>query len=722
MKKIKGAPKPESNIHLKSNIGSYTLKEKKLKQEAKDSKEGTSTRKSIKEFVENPAEKSAEKSAGNPADNPTDNPTDNSVEGPVNSTENSIKEYTICVCGATGCRSRDSLDVIKALKESVEKNRSQLSSKNISIRIKQTGCHGFCQVGPTAIVLPEKMFYCHLKPCDSDAIINSIITKEILLEKTFHDEKKFYSYFDEIPFFKYQNRVILKDCGFIEPLNLEEYLHIGGFAGLKNAVFNGWEKTLSILEKSKLRGRGGAGFPTAKKWKLLRDSKLPSNRDSKEVLKETLKETLKEASNIASNRNSKKDSDNCIEHVKYIVCNADEGDPGAFMDRGILESNPFMLLEGMLIASFTTGAKRGFIYLRKEYPLAEKTLKNAIKTLYERGFLGENVLGLGFDFDLELVNGAGAFVCGEETALIHSIEGQRGSPRPRPPYPAEQGIYSMPTNINNVKTYCCATQILKNGADWFLELGDENSGGTLVLALSGKIKNTGLVEVNFGEKISTIIEKIGGGAIEGHQIKAIQTGGPSGGCIPYKLKNLKIGYESLKEAGSIVGSGGMIVLDETNSILELAHYFLDFTSKESCGQCTPCREGTRQMKYMLERIISKDGSLEDIKKIERLAHYVKENSLCGLGQTAPNPVLSSLKYFRDEYLSKVSKPHLTYKITDSCIGCHNCYAVCPVKAIQGEPGKKHIILQNKCIHCGQCVQSCPINSIIKVDINGKEVK
>jgi NADH:ubiquinone oxidoreductase subunit F (NADH-binding)/ferredoxin len=375
----------------------------------------------------------------------------------------------------------------------------------------------------------------------------------------------------------------------------------------------------------------------------------------------------------------------------------------------------------MLIAAYVTGAKKGFIYLRKEYPLAESTLKKAIHTLYERGFLGEDILNLGFDFDLKLVSGAGAFVCGEETALIHSIEGKRGSPRPRPPYPAQQGIYSMPTNINNVKTYCCATLILKNGAQWFADLGDENSGGTLVLALSGKIKNTGLVEINFGEKISTIIEKIGGGAIEGHQIKAIQTGGPSGGCIPYKLKNLKIGYESLKEAGSIVGSGGMIVLDETNSILELAHYFLDFTSKESCGQCTPCREGTRQMKYMLERIISNDGTLQDIQKIEKLAHYVKENSLCGLGQTAPNPVLSSLKYFKDEYLSKIVKLKITYKIIDSCIGCHNCYSVCPVKAIQGEAGKKHIILQDKCIHCGKCVQSCPINSIIKIDIDEKEV-
>ena len=612
------------------------------------------------------------------------------------------KEYTICVCGATGCKSRDSIEIISALKETISQNESLLNSKKISIRIKQTGCHGFCQVGPTAIILPQKIFYCHLKPNDANLIITSILNDKILSEKTVSDEEKFYSRFDDIPFFKYQTRVLLKNNGFIDPLNLDEYMHLGGFVGLKNAVLNGAEKTFLMLEKAKLRGRGGAGFPTAKKWKLLRDAKLPSNKNS--------------------NENSKKDSNNCIEYVKYIVCNADEGDPGAFMDRGILESNPYLLIEGMLIAAYVTGAKKGFIYLRKEYPLAESTLKKAIHTLYERGFLGENVLKLGFDFDLKLVSGAGAFVCGEETALIHSIEGKRGSPRPRPPYPAQHGIYSMPTNINNVKTYCCASLILKNGAEWFAELGDENSGGTLVLALSGKIKNTGLVEVNFGEKISTIIEKIGGGAIEGHQIKAIQTGGPSGGCIPYTLKNLKIGYESLKEAGSIVGSGGMIVLDETNSILELAHYFLDFTSKESCGQCTPCREGTRQMKYMLERIISNDGTIQDLQKIEKLAHYVKENSLCGLGQTAPNPVLSSLKYFKDEYLSKILKSKITYKITDSCIGCHNCYSVCPVNAIHGEAGKKHIILQDKCSHCGKCVRSCPINSIIKIDINGKEMK
>ncbi|HOI18262.1 MAG TPA: NADH-ubiquinone oxidoreductase-F iron-sulfur binding region domain-containing protein [Candidatus Woesearchaeota archaeon] len=623
--------------------------------------------------------------------------------------KHTISEYTICVCGATGCKSRDSLDIISAIKKTIIENKSLLNSKKISIQIKQTGCHGFCQVGPTAIIQPQNIFYCHLKPSDASSIIASIIDNKILSEKTFSDEKKSYPYFADIPFFKHQNRVILKDCGFINPLNLEEYIHLGGFIGLKNAVFEGSEKTLLNLEKSKLRGRGGAGFPTAKKWRLLKDAKLPSNND------------LNNTPDNTSKTNPNKIDNNRIIPLKYIVCNADEGDPGAFMDRGILESNPYLLLEGMLICAFVTGAKKGFIYLRKEYPLAESTLKKAIQTMYERGFLGENVLNLGFDFDLQLMSGAGAFVCGEETALIHSIEGNRGNPRPRPPYPASQGIYSMPTNINNVKTYCCVTLILKNGAEWFSELGDENSGGTLVLALSGNIKNTGLIEVNFGEKLSVIIEKIGGGSLNGSHIKAIQTGGPSGGCIPYSLKNLKIGYESLKEAGSIVGSGGMIVLDETNSILELAHYFLDFTSKESCGQCTPCREGTRQMKYMLERIISKDGSIQDIQKIEKLAHYVKENSLCGLGQTAPNPILSSLKYFKDEYLSKVAKSKITYKIIDSCIGCHNCYSVCPVNAIYGQTGKKHIILQDKCIHCGKCVQSCPINSIIKVDMTGKEV-
>jgi NADH:ubiquinone oxidoreductase subunit F (NADH-binding)/Pyruvate/2-oxoacid:ferredoxin oxidoreductase delta subunit len=610
----------------------------------------------------------------------------------------------------------------------------------------------------------------------------------------------------------------MEDCGFIDPLDIDEFIKKGGFKGIKNAVQQGPDKTLTVIQQAKLRGRGGAGFPTHLKWKFLKDAN-PSEKDTsteKSTLTEkdpsndtgtstdedvsngtgtsTEKDTLSKDSQYNKRANEKYMSQRRIsqkhirqkhirqkhisqkhirqKHIrqKYIICNADEGDPGAFMDRGLIESNPLMLIEGMLICAYVTGATKGIIYIRQEYPLAEKILRTLIPKLYERGFLGKNVFHLGFDFDLEVKSGAGAFVCGEETALIRSLEGRRGQPRPRPPYPAQEGLYGCPTNINNVKTLCSAALIMRRGsegAEWFLgladkDLKDEESGGTILLALSGKVKYTGLVEVGFGKKLSHVIERIGGGSSTHYDIKAVQTGGPSGGCLPYSsfsssketgsekagrnnarnianksnvnyeksdksekkgngngrerqgFRNLRIGYKSLQEAGSILGSGGMIVLDEKDSIVDLIDFFLEFLSSESCGQCTPCREGLKQMSFIVKRILKGEGCRADIKRLEQLAYYVKENSLCGLGQTSANPVLSSLRYFKDEYIRLIEGTAFVYEISKRCTGCHKCAVICPVDAIDGEINSRHYINQDKCIHCGSCYRACPIKAIERV--------
>jgi len=589
----------------------------------------------------------------------------------------------VLVCGGTGCTSSGSGEIIQRFEEQVARN-----GLDKEIKIVRTGCFGLCAAGPVVIVYPEGTFYSRVRPEDVDEIVTEHLIKgrivQHLVYKDRNHEEEHNMSLENIEFYKKQKRIALRNCGVIDPENIDEYLAFDGYKALSKVLTSMKpEEVIQTVLDSGLRGRGGAGFPTGLKWKFAAASKADQ---------------------------------------KYMVCNADEGDPGAFMDRSVLEGDPHAVLEAMTIGGYAIGATEGYVYVRAEYPIAVKRLEIAIQQAREYGLLGKNILGSGFDFDVFVRLGAGAFVCGEETALMASIEGMRGEPRPKPPFPAVKGLFASPTNINNVETFANIPQIILNGADCFKSIGTEKSTGTKVFALGGKINNTGLVEIPMGTKLREIIFDIGGGIPNGRKFKAVQTGGPSGGCIPSEYLDIPIEYDTLTQIGSMMGSGGMIVMDEDNCMVDIARFFLDFTVDESCGKCTPCRIGTRRMLEILERIVKGQGQEGDIEKLEALAKNIKATALCGLGQTAPNPVLSTLKYFRSEYEAHIKEKRcpahhcqalLNYSITDKCRGCTACTKVCPVSAISGVVKEKHVIDTSKCIKCGSCVEKCRFGAIEK---------
>ena len=589
------------------------------------------------------------------------------------------KEKHILVCHGTGCTSSKSPKIIETFRKIIQEKNLE------NVRVIQTGCFGLCAKGPIVIIRPEDTFYAMVTPEDCEEIITSHIMEGKVVERLLCkdiDGKKVQK-LDELTFYKKQKRIALQNCGRIDPENIEEYIAFDGYKALEKVLLEMIpEEVIETVKKSGLRGRGGAGFPTGKKWEL-----------TKAV-----------------------ESDQ-----KYVVCNADEGDPGAFMDRSILEGDPHCVLEAMIIAGYAIGATQGYIYVRAEYPIAVERFGVAIKQAREYGLLGKNIFDSGFDFDVDIKLGAGAFVCGEETALLESIEGKRGQPRVKPPYPANSGLWGKPTLINNVETYANITKIILNGADWYASIGTENSKGTKVFALGGNVVNVGLVEVPMGTTLREIVYDIGGGIPNGRDFKAAQTGGPSGGCIPKEHLDTPIDYESLKEIGSMMGSGGLIVMDDTKCMVNLAKFYLDFTVDESCGKCTPCRIGTKRMLELLEKMCNGEAELEDLSRLEELAINIPKTAICGLGQTAPNPVLSTLKYFRDEYLEHVKykqcrtkecKALATIQIeSEKCRGCGMCKRNCPVNAITGEPGKIHHIDESICIKCGTCISMCPFHAI-----------
>ncbi len=586
------------------------------------------------------------------------------------------------MCGGTGCTSNGSAKIRQELARQLKANHLE-----DDVQIVETGCFGLCAVGPVVIVYPEAAFYSGVHEEDVTDIVQEHLINGRLVTRLLHTERAGeppVKSLTDTEFYRRQTRVALRNCGVIDPENIDEYIARDGYAALIKCLTEYEpQQIIDMIKASGLRGRGGAGFPTGMKWQFVK---------------------------------------NAVGEVKYVCCNADEGDPGAFMDRSVLEGDPHTVIEAMTIAAYAVGGTQGYIYVRAEYPIAVERCRIAINQAREYGLLGKDILGTGFSFDIELRLGAGAFVCGEETALMVSVEGNRGEPRPRPPFPANKGLFGKPTLLNNVETYANITQIILNGPDWFASMGTEKSKGTKVFALGGKIVNTGLVEVPMGTTLREIVYDIGGGIPKGKQFKAAQTGGPSGGCIPPQHLDVPIDYDKLIEIGSMMGSGGLIVMDEDTCMVDIAKFFLEFTVDESCGKCTPCRIGTKRLLEMLTKVTDGTATLEDLDKMEELCYYIKENSLCGLGQTAPNPVLSTLRYFREEYEThikekrcpaKVCKKLVKFNITDACKGCTLCKRNCPVGAISGEVREKHVIDQSKCIKCGVCMDNCRFKAIVK---------